>query len=232
MSTFEDLALEHVGSQNQIITQSLLAAGIGSWSKIPGKLIREGHKPSIFRYLAGGAVGKLWPESLVSPPRSQIITGIRLNGSQPHKSHDDPADPKPIIFFALYKSNKLNSQNRVASGHVHDDGTGHVNFPSKYKQYRAITGMEYKPPSTKKEQPTIVAVVKRARAAARLASPAALGNRSQVAPTSHGGQMSRPNMQNGGTARNGLREIGLMSIKNGMLITMANGTIGDTLHRI
>ncbi|KAF1848399.1 uncharacterized protein K460DRAFT_364380 [Cucurbitaria berberidis CBS 394.84] len=75
-----------------------------------------------------------------------IITGIKLNGSRPHKSHDDPADPKPVISFALYKSNKLNSRNRVGSGHVHDDGTGHVNFSSKYKQYRAITGMEYKPP--------------------------------------------------------------------------------------
>ncbi len=77
-----------------------------------------------------------------------IITGITLNGSRPHKSHDDPTDPKPVISFALYKSNKLNSRNRVASGHVHDDGTGHVNFPSKYKQYRAITGMEYKPPGS------------------------------------------------------------------------------------
>ncbi|TVY14766.1 hypothetical protein LARI1_G008251 [Lachnellula arida] len=77
-----------------------------------------------------------------------IITGIKLNGSRPHRSHDDPADPKPVISFALYKSNKLNSQNRVASGHVHDDGIGHINFPSKYKQYRAITGMEYKPPGS------------------------------------------------------------------------------------
>jgi hypothetical protein len=76
-----------------------------------------------------------------------IITGIKLNGSRPHKFHGDPADPMPVISFALYKSNKLNSRNRVASGHVHDDGTGHVNFPSKYKQYRAITGMEDKPPS-------------------------------------------------------------------------------------
>jgi hypothetical protein len=61
--------------------------------------------------------------------------------------------------------------------------------------------------------------------AARLANPVALGNRNQVAPTSHGEQTSRPSMQNGGTARNGLQEIGLMSIKNGMLITMANDTI-------
>ncbi|OBT70848.1 hypothetical protein VF21_10161 [Pseudogymnoascus sp. 05NY08] len=59
-----------------------------------------------------------------------IITGIKLNGSQPYKSHDDPADPKPVISFALYKSNKLNSQSRVASCHVHDDGTGHINFRS------------------------------------------------------------------------------------------------------
>ncbi|KAL5345263.1 hypothetical protein ACLOAV_009633 [Pseudogymnoascus australis] len=80
-----------------------------------------------------------------------IITGIKLNGSQPHKSHDDPADPKPVISFALYKSNKLNSQSRVASGHVHDDGTGHINFRSKYKQYRAITGMEYNPPAGQKK---------------------------------------------------------------------------------
>lgn len=39
-------------------------------------------------------------------------------------------------------------------------------------------------------------------------------------------------MQNGGTARNGLQEIGLMSIKNGMLITMANGVIGNVIHGI
>ena len=37
-------------------------------------------------------------------------------------------------------------------------------------------------------------------------------------------------MQNGGTAQKGLQEIGLMSIKNGMPITMANGTIGNILH--
>ncbi|OJD20282.1 hypothetical protein ACJ73_08386 [Blastomyces percursus] len=80
-----------------------------------------------------------------------IITGIKLNGSEPHKSHDDPTDPKPVISFALYKSNKLNSHNRVASGHAHDDGTGHINFSSKYKQYRAITGMEYKPPVGQKK---------------------------------------------------------------------------------
>ena len=59
-----------------------------------------------------------------------------------------------------------------------------------------------------------------------------LGNRSQVAPTSHGGQTSRPSVQNGGTARNGLQQIGLMSIPNGMFITMANGTIGNILHGI
>lgn len=51
-------------------------------------------------------------------------------------------------------------------------------------------------------------------------------------PTSHGGQTSRPTVQNGGMARNGLKEIGLMSIKNGMLVTMANGTIGNIVHGI
>jgi hypothetical protein len=51
-------------------------------------------------------------------------------------------------------------------------------------------------------------------------------------PTSHGGQTSRLSVQNGGTARNGLEEIGLMSIKDGMLITMANGTIGNITHGI
>ncbi|PGG97397.1 hypothetical protein AJ79_09209 [Helicocarpus griseus UAMH5409] len=80
-----------------------------------------------------------------------IITGIKLNGSEPHKSHDDPTDPKPVISFALYKSNKFNSHNRVASGHAHDDGTGNINFRSKYKQYRAITGMEYNPPVGQKK---------------------------------------------------------------------------------
>lgn len=51
-------------------------------------------------------------------------------------------------------------------------------------------------------------------------------------PTSHGGQTSRPRAQNGGTVRNGFKEIGLISIKNGMLITMANGTIGNIVHGI
>lgn len=54
-----------------------------------------------------------------------------------------------MILFGLFKSNKLNSKNRVGSGHVHDDGTGHVNFRSKFKQYRDITGMEYKPAASK-----------------------------------------------------------------------------------
>jgi len=66
--------------------------------------------------------------------------------------------------------------------------------------------------------------------AAHLASQAALG--SQVTPTLHGGQTSRPILQNGGTARNGLQEIGLMSIKSGMPFTTASGTIGSMLHRI
>ena len=30
-----------------------------------------------------------------------IITRIKLNGSRYHKSHDDLADPKPVISFAL-----------------------------------------------------------------------------------------------------------------------------------
>jgi hypothetical protein len=68
-------------------------------------------------------------------------------------------------------------------------------------------------------------------AAARLASPA-LGNRRQVAPTSHGGQTSRPSIQNGGTVRNGFKEIGLMSIKNSTLITTANGAISNIMHGI
>ena len=51
-------------------------------------------------------------------------------------------------------------------------------------------------------------------------------------PTLHGGQTSRPSVQNGGTARNGLKEIGLKSIRSGMLITMANVTIGNIVHVI
>lgn len=50
--------------------------------------------------------------------------------------------------------------------------------------------------------------------------------------TSHGGKTSRLIVQNGGTARNGFKEIGLMSIKNGMLITMANRIIGNVIHGI
>jgi hypothetical protein len=75
-------------------------------------------------------------------------------------------------------------------------------------------------------------VVARARAAAHLAGLAAQSNRGQVAPTSHGGQTSRPSVQNGGTAQNGFREIGLMGIKDSMLITTAHGTIGNILHGI
>jgi len=51
-------------------------------------------------------------------------------------------------------------------------------------------------------------------------------------PTSHGGQTGRPTVQNGGMAQNGLKEIGLMSIKNGMLGAMANGIIGNVIYGI
>lgn len=51
-------------------------------------------------------------------------------------------------------------------------------------------------------------------------------------PTSHGGQTTRPSVQNGGMVRNGFEEIGLMSIKNGTLVTTDNGTIGSTLRGI
>jgi len=36
-------------------------------------------------------------------------------------------------------------------------------------------------------------------------------------PTLQGGQPSRPSVENGGTARNGLKEVDLMSIKNGTI---------------
>ena len=39
-------------------------------------------------------------------------------------------------------------------------------------------------------------------------------------------------MQNGGMGRNGLKEINLMSIKDGMLVIMANGIIGSTIHGV
>ncbi|CZT08649.1 uncharacterized protein RAG0_13647 [Rhynchosporium agropyri] len=58
-----------------------------------------------------------------------IITDTKLNGSRPHQSHDDLADPR---------------LNQVANGHVHDGGTGHIVLLLKYKQYSIITGMEYK----------------------------------------------------------------------------------------
>ena len=41
-------------------------------------------------------------------------------------------------------------------------------------------------------------------------------------PTPREGQTRRPTVQNGGIARNGLKEVGLMNIKNGMLITTAS----------
>ena len=41
-----------------------------------------------------------------------------------------------------------------------------------------------------------------------------------------------PAVQNGGMARNGLKETGLISIKNGMFITMANGIIGNVIWGI
>lgn len=60
--------------------------------------------------------------------------------------------------------------------------------------------------------------------------PAVLLLRTLPLPTSRGGKTSRQSVQNGGTVRNGLKEIRLMSIKNGRLITMANGTIGNLRH--
>jgi len=38
-------------------------------------------------------------------------------------------------------------------------------------------------------------------------------------------------VQNGGMVRNGFKETGLMNIKNGLLITIANGIIGRVIHR-
>jgi hypothetical protein len=51
-------------------------------------------------------------------------------------------------------------------------------------------------------------------------------------PPSHGGQTSRPHMQNGGMARSGFKETGLMSIKNGILIIMVNGSTGNILYEV
>jgi hypothetical protein len=51
-------------------------------------------------------------------------------------------------------------------------------------------------------------------------------------PKLHGRQTSRPAVQNGGMARNGLRESGLMSIRNGVLVTMAICITGNVIHWI
>jgi hypothetical protein len=78
MSTFEDLALEHVGLQNQIIGYSAMRqpVAIGSWSKIPGKLIGEAHEPSTFRNVAGGTANELWAQSLVRLTCRYISTSL------------------------------------------------------------------------------------------------------------------------------------------------------------
>ena len=65
------------------------------------------------------------------------------------------------------------------------------------------------------------------RTAFRLPSPAA-----RLAPSLHGGQTSRPDMQTGGMAQNGIKETGLKSIKNGMLMIMVSGFTDNTLHSV
>lgn len=47
-----------------------------------------------------------------------------IKGTHLHKSHDDLNDPKPVISIRFKDENDT----RVGTGHVHDDGTGQVNW--------------------------------------------------------------------------------------------------------
>lgn len=61
-----------------------------------------------------------------------------------------------------------------------------------------------------------------------MSSPAAR-SRSQLASSPGGGQTSRPNLQNSGTAQDGWPGVGPLTISDGVLIIMVNGTIGNIM---
>ena len=47
-----------------------------------------------------------------------------IKGTRLHQSHDDPSDPKPVISIRFKDEN----DRRIGTGHVHEDGTGQVNW--------------------------------------------------------------------------------------------------------
>ncbi|KAM3501023.1 hypothetical protein MY11210_009437 [Beauveria gryllotalpidicola] len=52
------------------------------------------------------------------------VKKAEIKGTYLHKSHDDPSDPLPVISVRFKDEN----DRRVGTGHVHEDGTGSVNW--------------------------------------------------------------------------------------------------------
>jgi len=47
-----------------------------------------------------------------------------IKGTTLHQSHDDPGDTQPVISIRF----KDEDDRRIGTGHVHEDGTGKVNW--------------------------------------------------------------------------------------------------------
>ncbi|KAJ4527964.1 hypothetical protein HRR77_000717 [Exophiala dermatitidis] len=52
------------------------------------------------------------------------VKKAQIKGIHLHKSHDDPNDTKPVISVRFIDKD----DRRLGTGHVHDDGTGSVNW--------------------------------------------------------------------------------------------------------
>ncbi|QDS74127.1 hypothetical protein FKW77_009919 [Venturia effusa] len=52
------------------------------------------------------------------------VKKAEIKGTTLHQSHDDPTDPKPVISVRF----KDESDRRIGTGHVHEDGTGQVKW--------------------------------------------------------------------------------------------------------
>ena len=52
------------------------------------------------------------------------MKNAEIKGTHLHKSHDDPSESKAVISVRF----KDEEDRRLATGHVHADGTGSVNW--------------------------------------------------------------------------------------------------------
>lgn len=56
--------------------------------------------------------------------KNSKVTQAEIKGTHLHQSHDDPSDTKPVISVRFLSE----SGSRLGTGHVHEDGTGKVNW--------------------------------------------------------------------------------------------------------